>query len=116
VEGAPLWRCLQLCLNSNGSSRKDIYQIEFETQIKPAYPKRDGDQRWQKALSHYRVARKAGEPMQAILEGVHRYALWLDEKGRLGTETVKQAATFFGNEKSWREPWSVSSKLPGGLG
>ena len=93
--------------NSNQSPGKDPYQLEFETQVKPAYPKRDGDNRWQQALGHYRVARRNGEPMQTILEGVQRYAFWVEAKGLVGTDKVKQAASFLGKEKCWREPWDI---------
>lgn len=92
----------------------DQYAVEFE-QVKAIYPHRDGDQRWRTAFSHYRAARKVGEPMETILAGVQRYRAWCEGKGKIGTETVKQAATFMGPEKSWREPWEVPEVAAGGF-
>lgn len=97
--------------NKNGSSpTKDLYQREFETQIKPVYPKRDGDQRWQQALGSYRAARKDGESLDAILAGIQRYVRCLEYKSWVGTEKVKQVASFLGKEKCWREPRDIPAE------
>jgi hypothetical protein len=96
--------------SQNGvADSKDQYQLEFESQIKPAYPKRDGDQRWLQAASCYRAARKAGESLAQILAGVQRYCRWVEAKGLIGTDKVKQAASFLGREKCWREPWDIAT-------
>lgn len=86
---------------------RDSLAEEFETKIRPAYPKRDGDQRWIQASSSYRVARRSGETFEAIRDGLARYVRWCDHKQIVGTSSVKQAGTFFGREKCWREPWEV---------
>jgi len=87
---------------------------EFEA-IKPLYPRRDGDQRWRKASSLYCAARKKGEPLEDIRDGVARYAKWCDRRRLVGTEMVKQAATFFGPEQSWRDAWPASSQRERGF-
>jgi hypothetical protein len=96
--------------NNGLAPAKDLYQLEFEAQIKPAYPKRDGDQRWQQACEHYRAARKEGESLDVILAGIIRYAQWLEYKGLVRSDKVKQAASFLGKEKCWREPWEIPAE------
>jgi len=87
--------------------KADPYGDEFTSIVRPLYPKRTGDQRWEAAKSHYRAARKAGEAMDAIVSGVERYAVFCAATGKTGTELTKQAATFFGREKCWRDPWEI---------
>ena len=94
--------------NGSGAGHRKTrnhFDEEFETAIKPIYPKRDGDQRWKEAFSYFRAARKAGEPLEAMVAGVKRYAAWCKRKGFIGPDKAKQAATFFGREKCWLEPW-----------
>src|SRR6476646_227362 len=88
--------------------------VEFEA-IKPLYPRRDGDQRWKKASSLYCAARKKGEPFEVMREGVASYAKWCERRGLVGTEMVKQAATFFGQEQSWRDEWPASQQRERGF-
>ena len=91
-----------------------ILEAEFE-EIKPIYPRRDGDQRWNKAFELYRTARKKGESFDDIRQGVARYSEWCKQRELLGTEKVKQAATFFGPEQSWRETWPPFQKKERGF-
>ena len=95
--------------SSPASVESDPLTEEFE-KAKDTYPKRDGDQRWQKAFGHFRAARRKGEPLDSILDGLRRYAAWCERKGLVGTDKVKQAATFFGPEKCWREPWEAPER------
>lgn len=97
----------------------DPLEIEFETRVRPLYPKRHGDHRWRAALGGFRAARKRGEPLEAFVSGVRRYAAYCESLGWVGTERVKQAATFFGREECWRETWGTrqeqaSSGTPAG--
>lgn len=85
----------------------DPLEIEFEREVRPLYPKRLGDHRWRAALGSYRAARRAGEPLEAFVGGVRRYAAYCESLGWVGTERVKQAATFFGREQCWRETWGT---------
>lgn len=80
--------------------------------VRNAYPPRDGDQKWPLALSRFAAARKGGEPLEIIVEGVARYASYCETKGWVGTEYVKQAATFFGVGQCWREKWAPSLRSP----
>ena len=91
-----------------------LLEAEFE-EIKSIYPRRDGDQRWNKAFELYRTARKRGESFDDIRQGVARYSDWCKQRELLGTEKVKQAATFFGPEKSWREAWPPFQKKERGF-
>ena len=90
------------------------FRTEFDDRVKPLYPKRQGDQRWEAAISHFRAARKGGEPLESIVNGVLRYAAYCQNKGWVGTELVKQARTFFGSEKCWREEWALGPVTPAG--
>jgi hypothetical protein len=92
----------------------NLFADEFEKQIKPRYPKRSGDQRWVKALAGFTAARKSGETLEAIVAGVERYAAWCAARQLVGTELVKQAATFFGREWCWSESWEVRNGGNGG--
>jgi len=84
------------------------YPPEFEA-IWALYPKRDGDNPKRRALKAYRTRLAEGHTSEEISAGVERYAAWVRSKGKEGTEHVKQAATFFGPDKSFREPWKDSS-------
>lgn len=75
-------------------------------ELRKIYPKRSGDQRWKKALQHCRARLKEGHAWDEILAGARRYAAWCEATGKVGTETVKQAATFVGTEKGFLEPWT----------
>lgn len=75
-------------------------------ELKAIYPKRSGDQRWRKALQHCRARLKEGHAWDEILDGARRYAAWCKATDKIGTETVKQAATFVGTEKGFTEPWT----------
>lgn len=92
------------------SPASDPLAGEFE-KIKAAYPKRDGDQRWRKALGHYRAARKGGATAEAIVAGVQRYAVWCERRGIAGSERVKQAATFLAPDDPpcWAQPWNTGN-------
>ncbi len=89
----------------------DSYAAELEI-IKGHYPKRDGDLKWRLAGRHFVAARKRGEPFGVIIAGVKRYAAYCRAKGWVGTEFVKQAASFFGREQCWREEWKPAALTP----
>ena len=93
---------------------RELLEREFEA-IKELYPRRDGDQRWKKAFDFYRTARSKGESFDNISAGVVRYAEWCRQRELVGTEKVKQAATFFGPEQSWREAWPPFQKKERGF-
>ena len=43
-----------------------------------------------------------------MLAGVERYAKWVREQDREGTEYVKQAATFFGPDRGFESLWNIT--------
>jgi len=115
VPSGPAAPVLELTPPTNGRAkarakaaaiRGDPLEAEFETHVRPHYPRRDGDHRWRAALRGFQAARRGGEPLEAIVRGVRGYAAYCERRGLVGTEKVKMAATFFGSERSWREPWS----------
>jgi hypothetical protein len=60
--------------------------------------------------------RKAGHSVEVIQAGVERYRSWCEATGKIGTETVKQAATFFGPDESFLQLWEIPTKPISGNG
>ena len=79
-------------------------------EIRKAYPRRAGSQRWGDAVKHYRKRIAEGVTHDAILAGVTRYARFLEATGKAGTETVQQAATFLGDNRGYLEPWNAPTQ------
>ena len=78
--------------------------LDFD-QIKNAYPKRSGSQPWTRAAKAANARIKEGALFSDLLEGTERYALFCTAVSKTETEFVMQAATFFGPEKHYLEPW-----------
>lgn len=76
-----------------------------------AYPKRAGSNSKSAALKAYRARLRSGVDPSDILAGVRRYAAYLTATGKVGTEYVKQAATFFGPNEHWAEPWDAPAAV-----
>lgn len=74
--------------------------------LKSLYPKRSGDQKWHEARQAANARLREGHTWAEIHDGVRRYAEWCKTTGKVGTETVKQAATFLGPGKPFLEPWT----------
>lgn len=70
------------------------------------YPDRGGDQRWRQAASAARARLAEGHSWQQIHDGARRYAEYCRATGKVGTEYVKQAASFLGPENHFLEPWT----------
>jgi hypothetical protein len=75
--------------------------------IRSAYPKRGGSQPWPKALKAAQARIREGDTWTDLLDGVSRYAEFVRATGKEGTEYVLQAATFFGPDKRYLEPWAA---------
>lgn len=45
-----------------------------------------------------------------MIAGVDRYLAYCQSEGSIGSQYVKQAATFFGPDKAFLEPWEVTQK------
>lgn len=72
-----------------------------------AYPPRSGSNPRREAARAYRARLGAGDDPAMIRAGVERYAAWCRDTGKLKTEYVMQARTFFGPERHYAEPWAA---------
>ncbi|WMA18243.1 hypothetical protein QPR59_09080 [Enterobacter hormaechei] len=75
-----------------------------------AYPKRSGGNNKLSAFKAWNARIKQGVKPETMLEGVKRYAAFMASEGKIGTSFVKQAATFFGPDKHFDEPWLVETQ------
>lgn len=104
--------------SSEHRSSKENYSNEFE-QAWQAYPKRAGGNSKAAAWKAWKARIKDGVNTEAMLAGVNRYAGYVRATGSAGTQYVKQAATFFGPDRHFEEPWQAPSGAvsgrPGGL-
>ena len=71
------------------------------------YPKRLGANPKRRALRAWQARRRAGVPADELLAGVERYAACCLATAKTGTEFVLQAATFFGRDAHYAEPWDI---------
>ena len=74
-------------------------------QLKLTYPRRNGDQGWGKVRSLVPREISKGATWERMLKGAQNYAKHCQKAGNLGTEYIKQAATFFGRDQ-WFEEWA----------
>ncbi|MBJ6505839.1 helix-turn-helix domain-containing protein [Enterobacter hormaechei] len=95
--------------SSQNRSSKENYSNEFE-QAWQAYPKRSGGNNKLSAFKAWNARIKQGVKPETMLEGVKRYAAFMASEGKIGTSFVKQAATFFGPDKHFDEPWLVETQ------
>lgn len=80
--------------------------------FKLAYPERAGDQGWRKAVKAANARLSEGHTTEEFIEGAKRYAAYCAAQGKVGTEFVKQAATFLGPDKPFLESWSLPLPKP----
>lgn len=85
------------------------YSAEFE-QAWQAYPKRAGGNSKINAFKAWNARLHEGVTPASMVAGMQRYTAFLESTGKLGTEFVKQAATFFGPSRSFDEAWSAPAK------
>jgi hypothetical protein len=105
----------------NGQTAAGAYYSDAFEAMWKRYPERDGGnpkkrawQAWSRRIAEARgrtptqdrLAAVAAEE-QAMTDGVERYTLWLTARGKIGTEFVMQAATFFGPDAHYRNPYVV---------
>lgn len=76
-------------------SRRNRYPDDFE-QMWKIYPKRAGDNSKKKAAAAWSARLREGHTADAMMKGVQDYAAWCEATGKIGTEHVMMAATFFG--------------------
>ena len=94
--------------DSENRSSKGNYSNEFE-QAWQAYPKRAGGNSKAAAWKAWKARIKDGVTTEAMLAGVNRYAGYVRATGSVGTQYVKQAATFFGPDRHFEEAWQAPS-------
>ncbi|HHT8352533.1 TPA: DNA-binding protein [Raoultella ornithinolytica] len=87
---------------------KSSYSEEFELVWKE-YPKRAGGNSKADAFKAWTARIKSGATAQELTDGVRRYAGYVAATGKLNTEYVKQASTFFGPSKHYEEQWSFEA-------
>lgn len=75
------------------------------SEFKMLYPKRGGDANWKGAARAGSARIAEGHHPSEFLEGAQRYREFCAITGKIGTEYVKQAATFLGPAKPFLEPW-----------
>ncbi|HCI6721736.1 TPA: helix-turn-helix domain-containing protein [Klebsiella variicola subsp. variicola] len=93
-------------------SAKQDYSPEFETAWQ-AYPKRAGGNSKAAAFKAWKTRLKEGVKPEVMLAGVKRYAAYARATGSVGSQYVKQAASFFGPDRHFEESWQAPS-APGG--
>lgn len=100
-------------VKKSAPAEKNKYPSEFE-EVWSAYPKRAGGNSKADAFKAWNARVKSGVAPQTLLDGVLRYAVYIKTTGRLNTEYVKQAATFFGKSQHYEETWAAPSTGQGG--
>ena len=88
---------------------KHEYTREFEFAWKH-YPNRAGGNPKPKAFKAWNARIKQGVKVSDMADGVVRYAAYCGSAGKLNTEYVMQAATFFGPDNCYAESWVVTDK------
>ena len=90
---------------ARGADEPEGDDLEFQA-LRALYPQRSGDQRWHDARQAINARLREGHTWEQILDGTRRYADWCKTTGKIGTETVKQAATFVGPGKPFLDDWT----------
>lgn len=93
------------------SGKAEIYSPEFE-EAWAEYPRRAGGNPKRRAWVAWKARLREGHTSEEIIAGVKRYAAYIRATGREGTEYVKQAATFFGPDRAFLEPWTGPPSSP----
>lgn len=88
--------------------KKNAYPDEFE-QVWAIYPKRAGGNSKVDACKAWNARVNSGATAQELIDGTQRYADFVKATGKLNTEYVKQAATFFGPSKHYEEVWEITA-------
>ena len=96
--------------DSTTRTTKNAYPPDFE-QAWSAYPKRAGGNSKAMAFKAWKARIKSGIDPGTMLLGVMRYAAYIDMTGKVGTEYVQQAATFFGPAEHFNEPWDPPQQI-----
>ncbi len=88
------------------SSTDKTYTDDFMAAWSP-YPKRAGNNSKIDAFKSFNARLKEGEDAQDMISGINRYAAYINATGKLKTEYVMMAATFFGPSKHYLQEWTL---------
>lgn len=93
---------------SNPVAREKSYPEQFE-EVWAEYPKRAGGNSKVAACKAWKARIASGVSAAVMLDGVRRYRAYLTSSGKVGTEYVKQASTFFGPAEHYLETFEKSA-------
>lgn len=96
---------------ASDAAEKPEYPAEFE-QAWSCYPKRAGGNSKKDAFKAWSARIKQGVTADVLSDGVKRYAAFLQATGRIGTEYVKQASSFFGPGEHYAADWTAPARIP----
>lgn len=94
---------------SASATPEHVDEPEWFSEFKAVYPPRAGDQGWRKALKAGQARITEGHLPIELTDGARRYAEFCRATQKIGTEFVKQAATFLGPDKPFLLPWHQPS-------
>lgn len=86
---------------------------DWLTDFKREFPDRLGDQGWQRAVRAGNARIAEGHKPDEFIAGAKRYHAHCKAIEKIGTQYVKQAASFLGPDKYFLEPWPVSKPVNG---
>lgn len=86
---------------------------EWLAAFKREYPDRLGDQEWRRAVRAAMARIEEGHSPSEFIAGATRYREHCKAIDKIGTQYVKQAASFLGPDKHFLQPWPVSSPKNG---
>lgn len=112
--GGPIPPVEELPPDESPTGKKKNYPPEFE-EAWASYPKRAGGNSKADALKAWTARIKSGATAQELIDGTKRYAVFVKATGKLNTEFVKQAATFFGPAGHYAEAWTPPVTKSGGI-
>lgn len=99
----PVIEPISLEPSCDGSPERSVeYPADFEA-MWAKYPKRAGGNPKKSAFKAWKARRREGVPALDLEKAAEHYAAELRLSRKLGTEYVKQAATFFGPDEHWRD-------------
>lgn len=90
---------------SASATPTQVDEPEWFSEFKALYPPRAGDQGWRKALKAGQARITEGHLPGELTGGARRYAEFCRSTQKIGTEFVKQAATFLGPDKPFLQSW-----------
>ncbi|NKJ45850.1 hypothetical protein CIC12_03645 [Burkholderia sp. SG-MS1] len=101
----------------NDSLKKETHSASAQAvderfeQAWAAYPKRAGGNSKRDALKAWSARLAAGEHEDNMLAGTKRYAAFCAATGKVGTEYVKLASTFFGPARHFADEWALPTQV-----